>query len=189
MDVVLVAEAGGGKDFLAEYAVEKYGYTRYAFATHVNNVSRKWFPDLYGDGKEKPRWLLQAVGTKFREIDEDVWIKLMFNDIDKEAKSRSKYREIQEFIVITDCRMPNEYQALRERGFKFIRIKVDEEIRKQRLINRGDKFTEKDMKHHTESFYDQFECEYTITNNGTQEEVYMQLDEVLNMLSKEKVII
>lgn len=187
MNVVLIAEAGGGKDFLAQYLVNKYGYTRYAFADHVKSVAQTWFPHLYGDGKTKNRALLQAIGTSFREIDEDVWIKSMFNDIDEEHRIREGCNWLKEFIVITDCRMPNEYQALKNRGFTFIRIKVNEETRKQRLLDRGDKFTEKDMKHHTESFYNQFECEYVITNNGTEQDVYEQLDEVLEAIRKEKV--
>lgn len=189
MNVVLISEAGGGKDFLAEYLVFKYGYTRYAFADHVRNVARKWFPHLYGDGTNKNRALLQAIGTKFREIDEDVWIQSMFKDIDEEAKSRNRYKELREYIVITDCRMPNEYKALKERGFIFIRINVDEEVRKQRLLNRGDKFTDNDLKHHTESFYNQFECDYVISNNTTQEEAYQQLDEILDNLSRMRQIV
>lgn len=189
MDIALVSEAGGGKDFLADYVINQYGYTRYAFATHVNNVAKKWFPEQYGNGKEKPRWLLQSIGTMFREIDADVWIKALFNDIDTEAASRKKHNELQEFIVITDCRMPNEYQALKDRGFTFIRVKVDDDVRKNRLIARGDRFTEKDMNHHTESFYNQFECDYIITNNGTPEEAYRQLDMILDNLSREKKIV
>lgn len=189
MNIAFIAEAGGGKDFLAEYTIKKYGYTRYAFATYVNNVGRELFPHLYGDGKNKNRALLQAIGTKLREIDEDVWINAMFKDIDEEAKSRNRYKELREYIVITDCRMPNEYKALKERGFIFIRINVDEEVRKQRLLNRGDKFTDNDLKHHTESFYNQFECDYVINNNTTQEEAYQQLDEILNNLSRMRQIV
>jgi len=182
LNLAFISEAGGGKDFLAQHTITNYGYTRYAFATHVNNVAKKWFPDLYGDGKEKPRWLLQAIGTKFREVDPDVWIKAMLKEIDEEASNRRRYMEIQEHIVVTDCRMPNEYQALKERGFTFIRIHVDGEIRKQRLLDRKDKFSENDMNHHTESFYDQFECDFVITNNGTQEVAYRQLDDVIDIV-------
>lgn len=187
MNIVLVSEAGGGKDFLADYAINNYGYTRYAFADHVRSVAKMWFPDLYGDGKNKNRALLQAIGTQFRAIDEDVWIKLMFKDIDEEAAIRKRYKEAQEFIVITDCRMPNEYKALKERGFEFIRIQVDADVRKQRLLDRGDKFTDDDLKHHTESFYAQFECDFTIHNNTTQKEAYQQLDSILESLMTMKV--
>lgn len=187
MNIALISEAGGGKDFLAEYAIRKHGFTQYAFATHVKNVAKMWFPDLYGDGKEKPRWLLQAIGTKFREIDEDVWIKLMFQDIDDEVAIRRRCMEAQEHIVVTDCRMPNEYKALKERGFVFIRVHVDEDIRRERMVNRGDIFTETDMKHHTESFYGQFECDFQVNNNGTKEEAYDAFDKIINDLFEEKV--
>lgn len=189
MNIVLIAEAGGGKDFLAEYTIRKYGYTRYAFADHVKDVAKLWFPDSYGDDKEKPRWLLQAIGTKFREIDEDVWIKSMFQDIDEEAEIRKRCMEIPEYIIITDCRMPNEYQALSDRGFKFIRVNVREDIRKHRLLSRGDKFKEDDMKHHTESFYNQFECHYEMENNGTAEEAYEALDRIIEQIVVNEVTV
>lgn len=187
MNIAVISEAGGGKDFLADYLIHNYGYTRYAFADNVRSVAKMWFPDLYGDGTEKLRWLLQAIGTFFREIDADYWIKLLFKDIDEEAALRKRFKEAQEFIVITDCRMPNEYQALKNRGFKFIRIQVEPEVRKQRLLDRGDKFTEDDMKHHTESFYNQFECDFTIHNNTTQLEAYQQLDSILESIIRMKV--
>jgi dephospho-CoA kinase len=180
-NICLISEAGGGKDFLADYLIKRYGLSRYAFADNVKQVAEKWFPDLYGDGKAKPRWLLQAIGTMFRDIDPDVWIKALFNDIDRSKKIRSQYGEAQEHIVITDCRMPNEYEALKNRGFTFIRIEVDEGVRKQRLRDRGDKFTEKDMNHHTETFYNTFDCEYTIENNGSAEEAYEALNRVMKL--------
>lgn len=179
-DIAFFSPAASGKDFLADYMVKKYGYTRYAFADNVKSVAKTWFPELFGDGKEKPRWLLQKIGTMFRDIDEDVWIKALFNNIDKVANLRKRYGEIKEYIVITDCRMPNEYQALKERGFIFVRIDVDEKVRQQRMKDRGDKFSSEDMKHHTESFYDTFDCDYTIQNNGKAEDAYKQLDNIMN---------
>lgn len=187
MNIVLISEAGGGKDFLADYLVSNYGYTRYAFADHVRSVAQTWFPHLYGDGKSKNRALLQAIGTKFREIDSDIWIDSMFEGIDEQAAIRKRYKEAPEFIVITDCRMPNEYQALKDRGFKFIRVQVDADVRKQRLLARGDKFNEDDLNHHTESFYNQFECDFTIHNNTTQLEAYVQLDSILESIMAMKV--
>ncbi|WP_144509843.1 hypothetical protein [Bacillus sp. FJAT-22090] len=187
MNLAFISEAGGGKDFLAEYAIKKYGFTRYAFADHVKNVAKVWFPHLYGDGTSKNRQLLQAIGTKFREIDAEVWIKKMFQDIDAEADMRRKLKYSKEFIVVTDCRMPNEYQALKDKGFTFIRVQTDEAVRQARMIGRGDTFSNKDMKHHTETFYDQFKCDYTISNNGTVEEAYESLDRIIDELLDKKV--
>src|SRR5690606_23899297 len=118
-------------------------FTRYAFADNVKHVAKTWFPDIYGDESNKPRALLQAVGTKFREIDENVWIKTMFEHIDSQEGIAERYNFTSENVIVTDCRMPNEYKALKERAFIFIRIDVDEEVRLQRLIDRGDSFNEK----------------------------------------------
>lgn len=187
MNLCLISEAGAGKDTVSDLLDTHYGYTRYAFADNVKNVADKWFPHLY-DVKSKPRWLLQAIGTKFREIDPEVWIKSMFEDIDDKKAIGDRYGLIDEFIVITDCRMPNEYEALKDRGFTFIRITVEEETRNRRMKDRGDSFTEEDMQHHTESFYDTFKCEYEVSNNGTLENLKQELDRVMvSVMKKEEV--
>ncbi|MGG0667887.1 hypothetical protein ABE073_05075 [Lederbergia citrisecunda] len=186
MNIALIAPAASGKDFLAELLIHQYGYRRYAFADNVKKVARKWFPHLY-DEEKKPRWLLQMIGTMFRKIDPDIWIKALLADIDKEQNILKKYGYAPEAITITDCRMPNEYEALKKRGFTFIRITVYEEIRRQRMLDRGDNFTDDDLKHHTETFYDTFECEFEISNNGTLEELKYQLDSVMDELIKREV--
>lgn len=183
MNIVLIANAASGKDATAEFLIHQYGYKRYAFADNVKKVAREWFPHLY-DEEKKPRWLLQMVGTMYREIDPDVWIKALFADIDKEQSILKQYGYAPEAIVITDCRMPNEYEALKERGYTFIRINVDAEVRKQRMKVRGDSFTENDMKHHTETFYDSFECDYEISNNGTLDDLKHEIDSVMNQIIK-----
>lgn len=180
MNIVLVGEAASGKDFLSERLL-RYGYYRYAFADEVKEVAKKYFPHLYNEDN-KPRWLLQAIGTMFRDIDPDIWVKALLNQIDKTNDILKGYGLAREVVVITDCRMPNEYEALKERDFIFIRIKVDKGIRKQRMIDRGDEFTEDDMKHHTESFYNTFECEYEIDNNGTLEELEDQIEDVMTQI-------
>lgn len=182
MRIVLLAEAGGGKDLLAEYLIKKYGFSRYAFADYVRNVAQTWFPEQYGDGKTKNRSLLQDIGTKFREIDEDVWINALLKDIESERRMRINHSYRPEDIVVTDCRMPNEYRALQEKNFVFIRVITNENIRRQRLIDRGDIFTEKDLKHHTESFYDYFHYEYEISNNDSKEEAFESLDKIIQRI-------
>lgn len=182
MNIALISEAGSGKDFCSDYLVKKYGYTRYAFADNVYSVAETWFPDSFGKDGEKPRALLQAVGTKFREIDSSVWIKTMFEDIDEQEKVAKRYSLTSESIVVTDCRMPNEYEALKNRGFKFVRIDVDDETRLQRMRDRGDSFTEKDLSHDTEQHYSEFECDYYIFNQGSKELAYEQLDTIMDKL-------
>lgn len=186
MNIVLISEAGGGKDFISDYLVRKYGYTRYAFADNVKLLAEVWFPELYGNGDSKPRWLLQALGTKFREIDKDVWIKAMLDNIDSNHETAKKSVEAVEHVVVTDCRMPNEYEALKERGFTFIRISVDEDVRLERLVERGDLFSKDDLNHHTESFYNSFECDYEIHNNGSIQEVYDSIDNIIGEIQRSR---
>lgn len=180
--IAIISSAGGGKDFSAEYIIKKCGHVRYAFADNVKMVAEKWFPNLYGEGKKKPRWLLQAIGTNFRDIDEDTWVDALFRDIDEKQDELRKSGYTEESIIITDCRMPNEYEALKERGFVFIRVNASPEVREARMIARGDIFKKEDMNHHTESFYDSFECDYSIDNNGTPDELYEQLDGVISSI-------
>lgn len=184
MNLAFVAEAGAGKDFAAEYIIKKYGYSRYAFADKVREVAKLLYPDLYGDDEDKNRELLQAVGTKGREIDINVWVNAMFRSIDTQRTTSLSHGYRIEDIVVTDCRMPNEYKTLKERGFTFIRVVADDDVREARMRARGDIFKSEDMNHHTESFYDTFECDYSVDNNGTPEELYRQIDAVIEQMSK-----
>lgn len=182
--IALISPAGGGKDFIADYLCYKYEFTRYAFADNVKTVAKQWFPDIYGDENKKPRALLQSIGTSFRGIDNDVWIKALFKNMDDEAHERRKLRYIHENIVVTDCRMPNEYEALKDRGFIFVRIDVNDEERIKRLVERGDVFSHTDLSHQTEQHYDEFKCDYSLSNHGDKQSAYESADEIIEMIMK-----
>lgn len=182
--IALISPAGGGKDFIAEHLGIKFGLTRYAFADEVKAVAKMLFPEIYGDGSKKSRELLQQIGTMFREIDPDVWVKALFKNIDEEANERKRLHYATEHIVVTDCRMPNEYIALKNRGFTFIKIEVDSEERMKRLIERGDVFSEDNLKHQTESHYDEFICDYFMHNQGSKEDAYYSVDEIVEAMIK-----
>lgn len=68
--------------------------------------------------KEQFRGLLQWWGTEYRRNqDEDYWV-----------KEAVRFLEHNEWGLVTsdDCRFPNEYQALREKRFVFIRLEPGE---------------------------------------------------------------
>ncbi|WP_341323482.1 hypothetical protein NSQ62_08385 [Solibacillus sp. FSL H8-0523] len=179
MKIALVAEAGGGKDFLAEHLISAYGFTRYAFADEVRKVAALYFPQQFGGNQSKNRSLLQSIGTKFREIDEDVWINILMLKIQREIELRRRSNYSMGLFVVTDCRMTNEYQALIDDGFIFIRIHTNKEVRLKRLIERGDKFTENDLNHYTESFISQFQCQYEMQNDNSKEAAIAALDTIM----------
>jgi len=59
-----------GKTTSAEYLVRKYGFVKLAFADKLKEIARDLFPEQFESG-EKPRKLLQDLGIKMREIDEE----------------------------------------------------------------------------------------------------------------------
>jgi len=64
----------------AEYLVRKYGFVKLAFADKLKEIACDLFPEQFESG-EKPRKLLQDLGIKMREIDEDVWVKYVLRII------------------------------------------------------------------------------------------------------------
>lgn len=71
--------------------------------------------------KEKDRKLLQDIGQKMREIDENIFTKYTLD----------KYEE--EDIIIEDCRLLSEFGEIQKRDFIKIRIHITEEYQKERL--------------------------------------------------------
>jgi len=91
-----------------------------------------------------------------RDIDEDAWLNLAIFNIDHSYSPR---------IVVDDCRFPNEYWALKERGFVFVRIVADITKRVDRLKKIGKWENEEQLNHVSESYVDGFATDYTIYNN------------------------
>ena len=70
--------------------------------------------------KTKDRQLLQQIGTKFREIDEKVWINYIIHKYDDN-------------IIIDDVRYHNEVMALKENGYILIKLKISRDLQIKRL--------------------------------------------------------
>lgn len=119
------------------------------------------------DFKDKP--LLQNLGEKLREIDNEVWVKYTY----KRAKNYSK-------VVISDCRRKNELKRGLELGFVPIRVISDKELRKQRMYERDGVIPDESAWEH-EAEKGTEDCKMIeIDNNGTFEELYKQIDEFMN---------
>lgn len=163
MNILINGRAGAGKDEIADYLVENYGYTKVAFAEGIYEIARKYFGMT-----TKDRALLQAIGEKMREIDPEVWVNRAYN----RSKELNK-------VVISDCRQENEYITGIKLGFYPIRVFADETIRKDRIFKRDG--VEPDMKlleTKGETGADGFHY-YNIENNGSKEELYSKVDELM----------
>lgn len=124
---------GSGKDTAADYLCTVHGFKRMSFASALKDAvsaifgwdrellegstkhSREWreqvdewwaarlnIPDL------TPRWVLQQWGTEVarKSFHDDIWV----------ASVENKLRNINEDIVITDCRFKNELTAIKNAG-------------------------------------------------------------------------
>lgn len=173
-NTVLIGIAGKmrtGKDTIARLmAKDRRGnFQRGAYADELKKqVDRKYGKQEGG----KRRALLQHEGQEERKHDALVWIKRLQPKI-------NFLRSVGHNVVITDVRQQNEIDSLREQGAYIIRVNVDDEIRKQRIIDAGDEFKEEDFYHETETAIDTFEVDYEINNEGGLIQLVQQLDAIL----------
>lgn len=139
----IVGFIGSGKDTAADYLVNLHGFRRESFAGNLKDAisvvfgwnremlegrsrqSREWreqvdpwWSERLGIPHLTPRWILQYWGTEVcREgFHNDIWI----------ASLENKLRSIQDNVVITDCRFPNEIAAIRNQGGRIVWIQRGE---------------------------------------------------------------
>lgn len=100
--------------------------------------------------------LQQLIGTKLREIDENIWI----NPIIEYYKNNPET-----ICIISDCRFKNEAQAIKQNGGILIRINRNIPSLHTEVLhfkNNG-----RDVNHISETDLDDYNFDYTISNNGT----------------------
>lgn len=166
--IIINGRACSGKDEIADYLVEKYGYIKISFATPIYEIAREYF-----EMTNKDRKLLQLIGEAMRSIDSDVWVKYAFkvaNELDK--------------VVIADLRRENEYTHAVKNGFTPIRVQADYDIRIERCIKRDGQYPDTSLwEDEVETGADNFTYEYEITNNGTLEELHRQIDRIMEVIN------
>jgi len=151
-----------GKTTSADYLVQKYGFIKLSFAGKLKEIARDLFPEQFECG-QKPRKLLQDLGMKMREIDQDVWVNYVLRivrSLPKESK-----------IVIDDLRFMNEYKALKNEGFFVVRILRD--VPPSPLDD-----------HPSEKEVEQMPYDLLLLNTGTLDRLYEKLDKIMAMVGK-----
>lgn len=174
-NIALIGKARAGKDTVAAHFVQRYAYTRQAFADPLKQMAYDIDPVISGSGltladavesfgweaakDEYPevRRFLQHLGTALRERDEDYWL----NDLLERIEVARKWNLP---VVVTDCRYRNEAAALRNAGFELVRI--------HRPGTGGDT-------HISETELDDYPVDRTLWNGGTLEELRSQIGYLL----------
>ena len=152
MKIGLIGKICSGKTSLANYIMERHTYTRMAFADKIKELATDIF-----EMQNKDRKLLQDIGTKFREIDEDIWVKYLL----KKVKNKDN-------IIIDDCRYLNEVQSLKNNGFYIIYIEISEECQKNRILNTYSNAEEhlNNLNHSSESNFEKLKQLSDLVING-----------------------
>ncbi|MNV28375.1 hypothetical protein D3C71_1195640 [compost metagenome] len=187
-NIGLIGKLRAGKDVVAAYLADKHGYTPFAFGDEL----KRYAHELYGGPAPgtKPRELYQWLGQTLRERDPDIWVRKCFESISQKERSDSAYYDMpwnahsrQPFrAVITDVRQPNEYNRLNAEGYVLIRVQSKDALRIQRAIDSGDTFNYTDLMHGTETALDGYAADFTVTNEGSLDELYAQIDEIIATL-------
>ena len=173
--IALTGKLRSGKDTVADYLVNQYGYNKFAFGDPI----KFYYKELFGETDAKPRAGYQWFGQTMRERDPDIWVRKCFAAIDEMRSEWFRTR-----VVITDLRQPNEYERCRAEGFVIIRVNCPEDIRIERARAAGDDFTEDALNHATEQYVDLYAVDYDIYNVGDLTELYSQIDAIMIDLAK-----
>lgn len=195
---------GSGKDTVADYLVEHHNFSRDSFASTLKDAVAAifgwdrelvdgrtkeardwreqvdpWWADRLGMPNLTPRLVLQLWGTEVgrQAFHNDIWI----------ASLENKLRKTDGNVVITDCRFPNEVQAIKRAGGIVIWVNrgaLPEWYQHAYDANRGSQEAAERLKeyniHASETAWVSTEFDRVIRNNGTLEDLYTKVrDQVL----------
>ena len=173
--LMLIGHQRAGKDTVAGYLYEQYGFTPFRLAQGIYEIAKNYF-----HMKEKDRQLLIDIGEKMREIDPLVWIKHTLNEVEAFIQDTQLLTGSNpQGIVITDVRMKHEFEVLKDAGF--IPVYVYAKL-KTRAGRPG--YTPKHENDPTEPKEEEFMklCYKTLDNNGSIWELYDQIDDLMKEL-------
>ena len=165
-----------GKGTAAKYFIEKHKAVSFRFSTSMRDVLDR----LY---LEQSRKNMAEISLVLREaFGQNLFSKVIANDA---AKSES------ELEVIDGVRRSYDLEALKKiEGFQLIGVEVDSKIRFERLKKRGENADDisktweqfqADHKLETEVYIPELlkQADVTIDNNGSLEDLYKQLDKLV----------
>jgi hypothetical protein len=202
--VGLVGFIGAGKGSVADLLVERHGFIKESFANSVKDAvsvvfgwdrallegdtpeSRAWREqkdDFWSKkfGKDfSPRLALQLMGTEAgRDVfHSDIWV----HTVQRRCNDEKNY-------VIADVRFPNEIDAIAESGGRIIRVKRGEDpnwydiAERVNLVQIDYNNEAKSIPaHYSEWAWIGSPIDYTISNDGTFDELIKKVDITINLI-------
>lgn len=186
--IALTGKMRSGKDTVADYLVEHYDCTKFAFGDELKRYAHEIFNV---SEEEKPRDIYQRFGQYCRAIDEDVWVRKCFENISAwEELPLTHVVRGKNWLrpVITDLRQPNEFDECKRQGFTIIRVNCPDSVRLERMKAAGDRFNSEDLAHETEIYIDGFDVDFDVWNSGKVTDTYEQIDVIMRELGVGRVV-
>jgi dephospho-CoA kinase len=162
--LAIIGKLRSGKSAIATYLWMKHDIWPVAFADPLKQI----YTTLFGNHERKDRAMLQQLGEKLCEIDPNIFVNVAL----KTASSHDR-------VCVSDVRKHAEYDALKDAGYTFIRVTASEETRLARANAEHDEFSIDDLRHHTETDLDDAYADYVIINDGTIDDLYEKVDELI----------
>lgn len=174
MKVALCGKMGSGKSYVSTHLVN-INYIRLGFGDAVKKYCKEIFNMDYKD-----RQLLQKFAKSMRDIDPDVWVKYIENKINLLDSSD---------IIVDDVRYPNEYNFLKKKKFIIIKLNIETDFQKERLIKAypstyNEHFT--NINDLSESYIDNIDCDYVININKNEENNVLSIVDNIILNNKNK---
>ena len=169
---VVGGKSGSGKNEVAKMIEEFYIYklkkcVTTEFSKYIKLFAKE-LTDWDGISQNKPRRFLQTFGAKVRSYDERFLTKRMIEDI-------SLYEDFADVVIISDARMPLEFEDMKENFDDVTSILVINNFAPSKLtIEEQSDITERALEN-----YDEFD--YIIANDDlakTKEKVFKMLEEL-----------
>lgn len=199
MIIGVVGNIGEGKDTIADYLVSQHNFKRESFASTLKDAvaavfgwdrtllegqtaeSRawretvdQWWADRLSIPNLTPRYVLQQWGTEVcrRSFHDDIWV----------ASLENKLRNITTSVVISDCRFPNEFTAIKNAGGIIIRVTRGLKPTWYQFVNGALAGNTTDIEmlkhsniHESEWAWHGLSVDYTVDNNSTIDELYVKV--------------
>ncbi len=173
----LVGQMGSGKGTVAKYLIENYSATTHKFSDALRDILDRL-------GVEKSRENISLISGALRQtFGEEILTQSLCVELEKDQA---------EIVVLDGVRRAAEVEVLRQiPGFVLVWVETDLEKRYQRLVARGENTG--DSQKTFEQFQKEHELEtektilplkeladFQINNDGELEDVYQQVEEVIN---------
>lgn len=161
--ITISGHAGHGKDFTANFMCQVLRHhNKTVLITHYADLLKFICRNLFdwdGEKDGKGRRLLQYVGTDVvRKKKPNFWVDYMIDIL-------TLFDGEWDYVIIPDTRFPNEIDALKNKGFDVISVKV---IR----MNYDNGLSDEAKNHISENALSDYLFDFTIWNSGDSEFCY-----------------